>query len=178
MNNRSQEDAGNGCFVLKKDDVPNIFTQTNPTVNSQMLAATIPAVMRSAPVPPPGISGEDVTPSFFDMNARNQGFAEAERGSPWSDVHSNMSAVGFAPTINTAPPSTRNPLPAVPQKSINPYADYLEQMQQANGMVNASMQEDITVYPNPLQNGNQLYHSTAMITHHGFAPNALHTISP
>ena len=178
MNNRSQEDAGNGCFVLKKDDVPNIFTQTNPTVNSQMLAATIPAVMRSAPVPPPGISGEDVTPSFFDMNARNQGFAEAERGSPWSDVNSNMYAVGFAPTINTAPPSTRNPLPAVPQKSINPYADYLEQMQQANGMVNASMQEDITVYPNPLQNGNQLYHSTAMITHHGFAPNALHTISP
>lgn len=54
------------------------------------------------------------------------------------------------------------------QRYINPYADYLPQVQQANGVVNsmgtANMQGDVNSFPNQLRTGNQMHQPTSMMT--------------
>lgn len=193
MNNNDQKKADFSGFVFKKDDEPNMFDQANQAANSQMPAAAAPFVMGSAPATTPGASQEVEIPMSLDVNALIHGFSGVDQGSAQSSVNPYLSAVSSASAMNPASPDIDNQPPAGQRRSVNPYADYLAQMQQANGIVNgivngmgtANMQGDVNSFPNQFQSGYQMHQPAsividpaAMIAQPGFVPNGLQAITP
>ena len=168
MNNNDQKKADFSGFVFKKDDEPNMFDQANQAANSQMPAAAAPFVMGSAPATTPGTSQEAEIPMSLDVNALIHGFSGVDQGSAQSCVNPYLSAVSSASAMNTASPDIDNQPPAGQRRSVNPYADYLAQMQQANGIVNgmgtANMQGDVNSFPNQFQSGNQMHQPASTMT--------------
>ena len=168
MNNNSQKKANFDGFVFLKDDNPNLFAQANQAANPQAPSTVIPFVAGNTPVTTSGPSQEVRIPPLYDMNALNHGFAQADQQLSWSGVNPYMSPASFAPVINPASPGAENPPPADLRGAVNPYADYLPQAQQANGVVNgmvtANMQGDVNGYPNQLQNGHQMHQHAAAMT--------------
>lgn len=193
LNNNDQKKADFSGFVFKKDDEPNMFDQANQAANSQMPAAAAPFVMGSAPATTPGASQEVEIPMSLDVNALIHGFSGVDQGSAQSSVNPYLSAVSSASAMNPASPDIDNQPPAGQRRSVNPYADYLAQMQQANGIVNgivngmgtANMQGDVNSFPNQFQSGYQMHQPAsividpaAMIAQPGFVPNGLQAITP
>ena len=187
MNNNDQKKADFSGFVFKKDDEPNMFDQANQAANSQMPAAAAPFVMGSAPATTPGTSQEAEIPMSLDVNALIHGFSGVDQGSAQSCVNPYLSAVSSASDMNLA--------------SLG--ADYLAQVQQANGVVNgmgtANMQGDANSFPNQFQSGYQMHqpapmmtdpaammtqpmpmmaNPASMMTQPGFVPNGLQAIAP
>ena len=178
MNNNDQKKADFSGFVFKKDDEPNMFDQANQAAYSQMPAAAVPFVMGSAPATTPGASQEVEIPMSLDVNALIHGFSDVDQGSAQSCVNPYLSAVSSASAMNPASPDIDNQPPAGQRRSVNPYADYLAQMQQANGVDNglgtANMQGDVNSFPNQFQSGNQMHQPAftmtdpaALMTHPG-----------
>ena len=187
MNNNDQKKADFSGFVFKKDDEPNMFAQANQAANSQMPAAAASFVMGSAPATTPGASQEVEIPMSLDVNALIHGFSGVDQGSAQSCVNPYLSAVSSASAMNPA--------------SLG--ADYLAQVQQANGVVNgmgtANMQGDANSFPNQFQSGYQMHQPApmmtdpaammpppgpmmtdpaSMMTQPGFVPNGLQAIAP
>lgn len=152
MNNNDQKKADFSGFVFKKDDEPNMFDQANQAANSQMPAAAAPFVMGSAPATTPGTSQEAEIPMSLDVNALIHGFSGVDQGSAQSSVNPYLSALSSASAMNPA--------------SLG--ADYLAQVQQANGVVNgmgtANMQGDVNSFPNQFQSGYQMHQPAPMMT--------------
>lgn len=152
MNNNDQKKADFSGFVFKKDDEPNMFDQANQAANSQMPAAAAPFVMGSAPATTPGASQEVEIPMSLDVNALIHGFSGVDQGSAQSCVNPYLSALSSASAMNPA--------------SLG--ADYLAQVQQANGVVNgigtANMQGDANSFPNQFQSGYQMHQPAPMMT--------------
>lgn len=168
MNNNDQKKADFSGFVFKKDDEPNMFDRANQAANSQMPAAAVPFVMGSAPATAPGASQEAEIPVSLDVNALIHGFSGVDQGSAQSCVNPHLSAVSSASAMNPASPDIDNQPPAGQRRSVNPYADYLAQMQQANGVDNglgtANMQGDVNSFPNQFQSGNQIHQPASTMT--------------
>ena len=152
LNNNDQKKADFSGFVFKKDDEPNMFDQANQAANSQMPAAAAPFVMGSAPATTPGASQEVEIPMSLDVNALIHGFSGVDQGSAQSCVNPYLSALSSASAMNPA--------------SLG--ADYLAQVQQANGVVNgigtANMQGDANSFPNQFQSGYQMHQPAPMMT--------------
>lgn len=168
LNNNDQKKADFSGFVFKKDDEPNMFDQANQAANSQMPAAAAPFVMGSAPATTPGASQEVEIPMSLDVNALIHGFSGVDQGSAQSCVNPYLSAGSSASAMNPASPDIDNQPPAGQRRSVNPYADYLAQMQQVNGIVNgmgtANMQGDVNSFPNQFQSGYQMHQPAPMMT--------------
>ncbi len=189
MNNNDQKKADFSGFVFKKDDEPNMFDQANQAANSQMPAAAAPFVMGSAPATTPGASQEVEIPMSLDVNALIHGYSGVDQGSAQSCVNPYLSAVSSASAMNTASPDIDNQPPAGQRRSVNPYADYLAQAQQANGVDNGlgtpNIQGDVNSFPNQFQSGYQMHQPApmmiapaAMMPQPGFVPNGLQVITP
>lgn len=189
LNNNDQKKADFSGFVFKKDDEPNMFDQANQAANSQMPAAAAPFVMGSAPATTPGASQEVEIPMSLDVNALIHGFSGVDQGSAQSCVNPYLSAVSSASAMNTASPDIDNQPPAGQSRSVNPYADYLAQAQQANGVDNGlgtpNIQGDVNSFPNQFQSGYQMHQPApmmiapaAMMPQPGFVPNGLQVITP
>ena len=189
MSNDSQKKADYNGFVFLKDDTPNLFTQSNQAANPQVPSTAIPFAAEKNPVTTPGASQKADIPPYYDMNSIMHGFAEIEQGSTQRCVNPNLSAASSASAMNPASPGADNQSPAGLRRSFNPYAEYMAQIQQGNGIVNgvvtANMQGDVNVFPNQLQTGNQMHQPTsimtspaAMMTQPGFIPNGLQPFAP
>lgn len=168
MNNNSQKKADFDGFVFLKDDTPNLFAQSDQAANPQVPSTVIPFVAEKSPVTAPGASQEAKMPPYYDMNTLMHGFAEVDQGSAQRCVNPYLSAVSSASAMNPASPGADSQPLASQRCSVNPYADYLAQMQQANAVVNgmgtANMQGDVNSFPNQFQSENQMHQPAPMMT--------------